>query len=49
MAIILKKIMVAVFYQHQNLGDASAVAQAAGGGAARLLPVAVFCDASPVA
>ena len=49
MAIILKKIMVAVFYQHQMFCDASAVAQAGVGGAARLVQVAVFCDASAVA
>ena len=41
--------MVSVFYHHQNFSDASAVAQAGGGGAARSVPVAVFCDASPVA
>ena len=41
--------MVSVFYHHQNLGDASAVAQAGVHGAACLVPVAVFSDASPVA
>ena len=41
--------MFKLFYHHQNFSDASAVAQAGGGGAARSVPVAVFSDAKPVA